>query len=423
MAGCHVRRTAITRLSVTAKQRKLLEKTLTEWRSGCQLAADLAWEQGYTTSDIQTRTYDTVRERTALGSQHTILAIHQAAAAINGCDKRRSANKSVSKPRFTAPTMTFDSRTMTLFDDETVSLTTIESRVRCSLVLPDTEDGYQQQYLKSDEWSLTESTLTVRDGEFFLHLGFRRQRNDTERSIAANGTVLGVDLGIENLAVTSTARFFNGRELAHRLREFETVRGGLQQTGTRSAYRTLTRSSGRERRYIRDVLHRTANGIISEAVRYGCHVIAFEDLTEIREQTGASWGHRWAFRTLYEFVEYKAEALGITVARVDPAYTSTRCAECGYTANENRPTRNRFQCEQCESQSNADYNAAKNIGLRYVRRGQQSSRRTGNGQLALKSGTVTPNDGFTAYSDGYEAAFTDKPSAPPTSTTQPRESQ
>jgi len=37
----------------------------------------------------------------------------------------------------------------------------------------------------------------------------------------ADGTVLGVDLGIENLAVTSTASFFSGRELTHDLREFE----------------------------------------------------------------------------------------------------------------------------------------------------------------------------------------------------------
>nr|WP_252699007.1 hypothetical protein [Natronosalvus vescus] len=30
-------------------------------------------------------------------------------------------------------------------------------------------------------------------------------------------------------------------------------------------------------------------------------------------------------------------------------------------------------------------------------------------QLALKSGTVTPNAGFTGYPDGFEAEFTDKP--------------
>jgi len=246
-------------------------------------------------------------------------------------------------------------------------------------------------------------------GDFFLHIGFRRHKNDTERNTAEDGTVLGVDLGIENLAVTSTASFVSGRELTHDLREFEKVRAGLQRTGTRSAHQTLEQSSGRELRYVRDVLHRTSNAIVDEALRYECDVIAFEDLTHIRDRTGASWGHKWAFRTLYEQVEYKAEAEGLTVKQVGSAYTSKRCAECGFTAGENRPTRNDFRCVKCESEANADYNAAKNIGMRYVRRGQQSSRRTGNSQLALKSGTVTPSGGFTAHPEGFDAESIDKP--------------
>ncbi len=148
---------------------------------------------------------------------------------------------------------------------------------------------------------------------------------------------------------------------------------------------------------------------MDETLRYECDVIAFGDLTDIRDRTGASWGHRWAFRTLYEQVEYKAEAVGVSVKQVGSAYTSQRCAEWGFTAKENRATRTDFRCVKCESEANADYNAAKNIGMRYVRRGQQSSRRTGDSQLALKSGTVTPSGGFTVHSEGFEAEFMDKP--------------
>jgi putative transposase len=97
------------------------------------------------------------------------------------------------------------------------------------------------------------------------------------------------------------------------------------------------------------------------------------------------------------------------VKQVGSAYTSKRCSACGFTADENRPSRNDFRCAKCGSEANADYNAAKNIGMRYVRRGQQSSRRTGDSQLALKSGTLKPKRGFTAYPDGFEAEFTDKP--------------
>ncbi|WP_415379963.1 RNA-guided endonuclease InsQ/TnpB family protein [Halosimplex sp. TS25] len=409
MADDYVHRTAITRLEVSDEQRDLLEETIAEWKRGCQLATDLAWGKCNTKSDVQPLAYDDVREQTDLGSQHAILATHQAAQAITGCLERRSSGKPVSKPTFTAPTVTYDTRTMTLFDDDTVSLSTTDSRVRCPLALPDADDGYQRQYLDADEWSVTESTLTARGGDYFLHIGFRRPKTDTERNTAEDGTVLGVDLGIENLAVTSTAYFFSGRQLTHDIREFEKVRAGLQQTGTRSAHRTLEQASGRELRYARDVLHRASNAIVDEALRYECDVIVFEDLTHIRERTSASWGHKWAFRTLYEQVEYKAESEGISVKQVGSAYTSKRCAECGFTADGNRPTRTDFRCQKCDSEANADYNAAKNIGMRYVRRGQQSSRRTGNSQLALKSGTVTPNGGFTTYPDGFDAEFMDKP--------------
>lgn len=396
MAEEYVRRTAITRLSVDDEQRELLEATISEWKRGCQIATDMAWETCHAKGDVQSLAYDSLRERTVLGSQHAVLATHQAAEAITGCIERQSKGKQASKPTFSAPTLKFDARTMTLFDDGTVSLSTIEDRVRCSLVLPDEADGYQRQYLDSEAWSVTESTLTAQDGEFYLHLGFRRHRTEIERDTAEDGTVLGVDLGIENLAVTSTATFINGRELTHNLKRFEKVRGSLQQTGTRSAHRTIEGMSRRQRRYVRDVLHNASNAIVDEARQYDCDVIAFEDLTDIRERTGAWWGHLWAFRTLYEQVEYKAETLGISVKKVESADTSRQCSECGCIADENRSSRNEFRCQRCGSEANADYNAAKNIGMRYVRRGLQSSRRTGDSQLALKSGIVTPNGGFTA---------------------------
>ncbi len=402
MADDYVRRTAITRLSVTGEQRDALETTITDWKRGCQIATNLAWGKCNTRSDVQPLAYDTVREDTDLSSQHAILATHQAAQAITGCIARRSKGRKASKPEFTAPTVKYDTRTMTLFDDQTVSLTTTDSRVRVDLVLPEDPDGYQRQYLDGDGWEPTESTLTARDGDFFLHIGFRRYRNDTERSTdtTENGTVLGVDLGVENIAVTSTARFFPGGELTHHFDRFEGVRGSLQRTGTRSAHRTLKIASGRQERHSRDVLHQTANGIIAEAINHDCSTIVFENLTNIRENIPeARWQHRWAFSQLVGYVEYKAEAVGVAVETVPPENTSKRCSRigCGFTVDENRPSREHFRCQKCDHEANADYNAARNIGLRYVRRGRQSSRRTGDGQLALKSGTLTPKRGFTAY--------------------------
>jgi hypothetical protein len=98
VAGDYVRRTAITRLSVDDEQRKVLETTISEWKRGCQLATEMAWGKCNTKSDVQPLAYDTVRDKTDLGSQHAILATHQAAQAITGCIERRAKGKKVSKP-------------------------------------------------------------------------------------------------------------------------------------------------------------------------------------------------------------------------------------------------------------------------------------------------------------------------------------
>lgn len=401
MAGDdYLRRTAITRLLLDNAQRRKLERTLGEYKTACNIASRIGWKTKETRKTrLQDLAYEDVRERTDLGSQHAILAIHQAAAALAGVEEIEELEEEypTSKPTFTSDTLTYDARTMTVFDDDSASLATLEDRIRCDLALPDDETGYQRRYLEDDAWELTESTLSQREGNWYLHLGFRRPKPDpkTERMDDEDRTVLGVDLGIVNIATTSTAYFASGRELRHRHREFDRIRAALQRTGTRSAHQTIQRMSGREARYVRDTLHDVANDILEEAIAHGCDYLAVENLKHIRERAPpVKEFHQWAHRKLVDLVEYKAEAEGVHVVFVSPEYTSQRCPECSHTSEENRIRRAKFECENCGATANADYVGAKNVGWRYVRRGQQSSRRTGDCQLALKSGTVEPNRGF-----------------------------
>ncbi len=130
----------------------------------------------------------------------------------------------------------------------------------------------------------------------------------------------------------------------------------------------------------------------------GCSVIAFEDLTDIRERTGASWGHKWAFNRLYEYVEYKAEEYGITVEQVSPENTSRRCSQCGFTHPNNRDGEE-FECLKCGYENHADYNAAKNIGLRYPRRTQTGSGGGAPVGVALNSGMLNANGAYEPPAD------------------------
>nr|WP_246084395.1 hypothetical protein [Salinadaptatus halalkaliphilus] len=62
------------------------------------------------------------------------------------------------------------------------------------------------------------------------------------------------------------------------------------------------------------MLHRISNELVAEARENGCLTIVFENLTDIRERTGASWGHKWAFDRLYEYVEHKGEEHRLAVS-------------------------------------------------------------------------------------------------------------
>ena len=209
-----------------------------------------------------------------------------------------------------------------------------------------------------------------------------------EQATTENGTVLGVDRGVNNLAVTSTGTFWTGDEF-HRRREYEQRRGNLQQCGTRWVHENIQAVGQKEVGRVKQTLHRTSNELLAEARRHRRSVVAFKNLTDIRERTGASWGHKWAFNRLYEYVEYKATEYGIAVQQVDPANTSRWCSTCGFTHPDNRETES-FNCLRCGYESHADYNAAKNIGLRCLRRNQ-----TGGGGapagVRLNSGTVNVN--------------------------------
>ncbi|MHB8189082.1 MAG: zinc ribbon domain-containing protein [Ferrimicrobium sp.] len=50
-----------------------------------------------------------------------------------------------------------------------------------------------------------------------------------------------------------------------------------------------------------------------------------------------------------------------TVTVINPAYTSLRCSECGYTNERNRKSQAIFCCLPCGHIDNADVNAARNI--------------------------------------------------------------
>jgi putative transposase len=389
------RRTVPVKLDVDSDDTALLRDTVDEFLWATNYVTHHAFEGKYVTTSKTTLhddTYEDVRDDSDLHANHVQAARNKAAEACKSVVEQWKLGKKASMPHFTSPHVVYDHRTAT-FHDDYVSLATTDGRIEADYVLPDDErDTPHAEYFLSDEYETTGAELHYSNGNWMLHIHCKRDvKSDMlEQDATENGTVLGVDLGMNNLAVASTGTFWTGDEFDHWRQEYEKRRGDLQEHGTRWAHKNIQSVGRKEEGRFKITLHRISNELVDEARQNECSAIAFEDLTDIRERTGASWGHKWAFNRLYEYVEYKAAEYGITVEQVDPENTSRRCSHCGFTHPDNRESES-FECLKCGYENHADYNAAKNIGLRYLRRNQTGSGGGAPVGVRLNSGTLNAN--------------------------------
>ena len=393
-----VRRTVSVKLDVDNDAAEWLHETVDEFLWAANHVVDHAFEGDWVTTSkaqLQAETYEEVRDQTRLHANLVQNARNKTADAAKATVARWQQGQYAGKPHFTEPTIVYDKRCAT-FHDEYVSLATVNGRIEADYVLPNEErETPHARYLFNPEYEVTGGDLHFRVGDWFLHV---RTKADVKADTPAEGdaghsTVLGVDLGVNNLAVTSTGTFWTANEFNHWKAEYEKRRGDLQQCGTRWAHENLEAVGRQEAGRFTQLLHRTANELVAEASETGCSVIAFEDLTDIRERTDASWGHKWAFQQLYEYVAYKAEEHDIAVEQVDPKNTSRQCSTCGFTHRDNRDGE-AFDCQMCGYQNHADYNAAKNVGLRYLRRNQTGAGGGAPVGVRLNSGMVNANGDY-----------------------------
>ncbi|WP_436907980.1 RNA-guided endonuclease InsQ/TnpB family protein [Halosimplex marinum] len=411
-----VKRTVPVKLDVPEERRDDLHQTIQQFNTAANYTiahgrdddGDLILNK----STIHDEVYHDLRDETDLPANLVVRAYSKAIEAIKSTVAEWEKANSRPLPSFDEPSAVYDKRTLTI-KNEYATLSTVNGRVEAEFVLGE----YQRSYLEDDDYEKRMGTLHYRPDEdaFSLHVVIQKEvdQRDGDR-------VLGVDLNLKNVAVTSTGRFFDGGDLLWGQNHYFRVRRSLQDKGTRSARQALRRLSGRENRFVLNRLHNISRGVVEEALRYDCSYIVVEDLTYIRERMDAHDDrlkrqmHNWAFRELQEQIEYKAAEYGIRVESVNPAFSSQTCSKCGHQSSTNRDTETGwFACNDCGYEVDGDYNAAKNVGLRLL--ALPSGKRPdglGNGQLALKSGTLNVSDVSNVHSSlEFERESTDKPTA------------
>lgn len=180
------------------------------------------------------------------------------------------------------------------------------------------------------------------------------------------GAVIGVDLGVKSLAVTSEGEVFENQKHLKR---------GLQQVRRlqRSICRKAPRSNNRRKAVLKlakahyriacrrnDVLHKLTTHLVQQAA-----IIGIEDL----QVQGMIKSHRLAqalsdaaFAEFRRQLEYKAPAAGSWVIVIGPFFPSSRtCNACGYVNPELALAQRFWDCPACGVTLDRDLNAARNI--------------------------------------------------------------
>jgi putative transposase len=349
----------------------IAQRTVQQWTHACNFISKIAFKQGCLSNAVQLHdlTYETLRASTDLSAQVVQSAIRVVASKYATA---RTQKRTLMKPVF------FRQQAVMLqggekgrdfsFTRHGLSVWTVDGRQK---PLYFKSSPHFDEYLT--EWKLGDACLFIRKNNVYLNVSFKREVDDIEKP---NGAVIGVDRGINYLAVVTDGkrqRFFAGGYIKHVRQRYDNIRASLQrrkaQKPTRSVRRVLKRLSGRKARFMRDVNHQVSKAIVEFAHKTGNPTIAIEHLDGIREQAQRIRKQQrkeinsWAFGQLQDFITYKAEIHGFEVLEIDPRNTSKGCSCCGHIEPANRH-RHVFSCKACGYTLHADLNASRNIRLR-----------------------------------------------------------
>ncbi len=346
-------RTIPCKLAPTAEQRTELDATLVAFAEACNVAAEVARSIHSTNKvTLQHACYQELRQQFGLSANLAIRAIARVCAALKVPAKMHST--------FEPTSVDYDARLFSFREwDWKFSMTLLHSRAHLATQL----GTFQQRQLQG---RLPSSATLVkrRDGTFFVHVVL----TDTAPEPEEPRGMIGVDLGVVNLATTDDGERFSGDAVEAVRKRYGRMRRTCQQAGTKSAKRKLQTIRVRESRMRANENHRISTRLIAKA-KDTRSAIACEDLAGIGDRMTARKAQRsrlkgWAFFQLRTFITYKAKREGILVLPVDPRHTSRTCSACGHCEKRNRQSRDAFVCRHCGYALPADWNAAKNIKAR-----------------------------------------------------------
>ena len=215
--------TAQLLLNPTKEQAQLLVETLQAANQACNFISDYGWDkQVFKKYDLQTAVYYPVKEKFSLSAQMVVRCLSKVADAYQ-LDK---ATKRTFRP---LGSIAYDSRILSYqTSKQRVSVWTLAGRQKIPYLVGD----HHQQLL---QYQQGESDLVYEKGRFYLLATCEVAEGEFFPFV----DVLGVDLGIVNLATTSAGISYSGKQIEAVRQWYFNRKQVLQSVGTKSAKRRL----------------------------------------------------------------------------------------------------------------------------------------------------------------------------------------
>ena len=222
-------------------------------------------------------------------------------------------------------------------------------------------------YIPTDHKILS-ATVSKRAGKWFVSV--QTESSDIEATTPKND-IIGVDLGIKNLATCSDGTTYHNpkalksklERLKRRQRQFSRKQKGSKNKA--KAKLKLTKIHYQISNIRKDCLHKVTSKIVHEN-----QVIVLEDLNVKGMMSNHKLAQAIGDVGMGEFrrqIEYKAKWYGRTVCFADRFYPSSKlCSVCG-VKKENLTLSDRvYECDGCGQVSDRDMNAAINLRQFYT---------------------------------------------------------
>src|SRR6266566_38504 len=271
--------TAKLKLHADAAQFQALRDTQLAYRDALNHVSQYSFAHGKMSNQIRLRdaTYYELRARYGLPAQMATNVPRQVGATYktlwtkvkqNAAQRKAGITKKRYKgldkpPKYVSPTLTYNyQRDYSLKPDNRVSILTLDGRVLISYTAYSQHGAWLQ---RGAHLGAAKLWYDKPKKQFYLLVSLQVEVADPAPE--THTAVVGIDVGLRYLAVSSTTRggrsFHSGKKIIPKANHYARLRKRLQKKGTRSATRRLIVISGRERRLKQERNHLISRRIVA----------------------------------------------------------------------------------------------------------------------------------------------------------------